>query len=132
MPEEFVRLFADEGQPIITLLGQINSELRHGQCADEPYHGYVPHLLAMLTKKSATPAPEPSPALTAPLLVEPLTERQLEILKLIADGYSNQEIAGELFLGVSTVKWHLLNIFGKLQVKNRTQAVAHARQLGLI
>ncbi|MHB9144528.1 MAG: LuxR C-terminal-related transcriptional regulator [Symbiobacteriia bacterium] len=132
MPEEFVRLFADEGQPIITLLGQVGGELRHGQYADAPYHGYVPHLLAMLTKKPATPAPEPSPALTAPRLVEPLTERQLEILKLIADGYSNQEIAGELFLGVSTVKWHLLGIFGKLQVKNRTQAVAHARELGLI
>ena len=132
MPEEFVRLFADEGQPIITLLGQINGELRRGQYADAPYHGYVPHLLAMLTKKPATPAPEPSPALTAPLLVEPLTERQLEILKLIAGGYSNEEIAGELFLGVSTVKWHLLNIFSKLQVKNRTQAVAHARQLSVI
>lgn len=119
-PEEFVRLFADEGQPIITLLEQIGD------------HDYVPHLLAMLTKRPATPAPEPSPALTTPPLVEPLTERQLEILKLIAAGYSNQEIAGELFLGVSTVKWHLLGIFGKLQVKNRTQAVAHGRQLGLI
>jgi LuxR family maltose regulon positive regulatory protein len=132
MPEEFVRLFADEGQPIITLLGQIHYEIRRGQYVDAPYHGYVPHLLAMLTKKPATPAPGPSPALTAPLLVEPLTERQLEILKLIAGGYSNQEIAGELFLGLSTVKWHLLGIFGKLQVKNRTQAIAHARQLGLI
>lgn len=119
-PEEFVRLFADEGQPIITLLGQIKD------------HDYVPHLFAMLTKKSETPAPGPTPDLTAQLLVEPLTERQLEILKLIAAGYSNQEIAGELFLGVSTVKWHLLGIFGKLQVKNRTQAVAHGRQLGLI
>lgn len=119
-PEEFVRLFADEGQPIITLLAQIKGD-------DE-----LPHLIAMLTEKPATPTPQPVPALTAPPLVEPLTERQLEILKLMAAGYSNQEIAGELFLGVSTVKWHLLGIFGKLQVKNRTQAVAHARQLGLI
>jgi LuxR family maltose regulon positive regulatory protein len=119
-PEEFVRLFADEGEPSLTLLGQIKG------------YDYVPHLLAMLTKELATPAPAPLPALTAPPLVEPLTERQLEILKLIAAGYSNQEIAEELFLGLSTVKWHLLGIFGKLQVKNRTQAVAYARQLGLI
>ncbi len=141
VPEEFVRLFADEGQPIITLLGQINGELKRGQYADVPYHGYVPHLLAILASKPATPGPAPAteqspappvPPLVEPLMVEPLTERQLDILKLMAGGYSNQDIAAELFLGVSTVKWHLLNIFGKLQVKNRTQAVAHARQLGLI
>jgi LuxR family maltose regulon positive regulatory protein len=132
MPEEFVRLFADEAQPVITLLGQVGDELRRGEYADAPYRPYVPHLFAMVPTKAATPAPEPLLPVLAPLLVEPLTERQLEILKLMASGYSNQEIAGELFLGVSTVKWHLLNIFGKLQVKNRTQAVAHARQLGLI
>lgn len=131
-PEEFMRLFADEGQLIVQLLEQVGGELRRGQYADAPYHGYVPQLLTMLAKQPTTRAPEPSPVLTAPLLVEPLTERQLQILKLIADGYSNQEIAGDLFLGVSTVKWHLLGIFGKLQVKNRTQAVARARQLGLL
>jgi LuxR family maltose regulon positive regulatory protein len=132
MPEEFVRLFADEGQPIITLLEQIGGELTRGQFADAPYRAYVPHLLAMVPPQPAAPAPEPLPTLTAPPPVEPLTERQVEILRLMARGCSNQEIAGELFLGVSTVKWHLLHIFGKLQVKNRTQAVALARQLGLI
>jgi DNA-binding CsgD family transcriptional regulator len=64
--------------------------------------------------------------------VEPLTEREQEILHLLAVGYSNQAVAQELFMGVSTVKWHLINIYGKLQVKNRTQAVARAREVGLV
>ena len=64
-------------------------------------------------------------------LVEPLTERELELLRLVAAGRSNQEIAQELFLAIGTVKKHLNNIFGKLGVSSRTQAVAHARELNL-
>lgn len=65
-------------------------------------------------------------------LVEPLTERELEVLRLIAEGLSNQEIAQQLFLSLSTVKWHTHNIYGKLGVHNRTQAVAKARALGML
>jgi LuxR family maltose regulon positive regulatory protein len=64
--------------------------------------------------------------------IDPLTERELEVLRLIADGLSNYEIAVRLFVGVSTVKTHVNRIFSKLCAKNRTQAVARARELRLL
>jgi len=65
-------------------------------------------------------------------LVEPLSERELEVLELIAQGLTNQEIASRFFLSLNTVKAHTRNIYGKLGVHNRTQAVARARALGLL
>jgi LuxR family maltose regulon positive regulatory protein len=65
-------------------------------------------------------------------LVTPLTERELDVLRLIASGCSNQEIADELFLTVSTVKWYAGQIFGKLEVHNRTGAATRARALGIV
>ncbi len=65
-------------------------------------------------------------------LVEDLSKREKEILDLISRGFSNEDISRELYLSVGTVKWHNSNIFGKLGVKNRTQAVARARELSLI
>jgi LuxR family maltose regulon positive regulatory protein len=65
-------------------------------------------------------------------LVEPLSERELEVLQLIADGLTNQEIASRLFLSLNTVKVHTRNIYGKLGVNNRTSAVARARALGIL
>jgi len=66
------------------------------------------------------------------VLLEPLSKRELEVLQLIAAGRSNEEIAGELFIAVSTVKTHLIRIYGKLEVKRRTQAIAKARQFKLL
>ena len=65
-------------------------------------------------------------------IIEPLTQRELEILRLIREGYSNQEIAERLVITLHTVKKHSSNIYSKLGVNNRTQAVARARQLGLV
>ena len=65
-------------------------------------------------------------------MIEPLSERELTVLQLIADGLTNQEIASRLFLALNTVKAHTRNIYGKLGVHNRTQAVARARALGLL
>ena len=65
-------------------------------------------------------------------MIEPLTDRELEILRLIAEGHSNAEISQRLYLALSTVKGHNLRIFNKLQVQNRTEAVARARELGLL
>ena len=65
-------------------------------------------------------------------MVEPLSERELEILQLIAQGLSNREISERLFLALSTIKGHNRVIFGKLQVQRRTEAVARARELGLV
>jgi DNA-binding NarL/FixJ family response regulator len=70
--------------------------------------------------------------MNARALVEPLSDRELEILRLIADGASNREIAGTLFLAEGTVKNHVTNILGKLGVRDRTQAAIKARAIGLI
>jgi LuxR family transcriptional regulator, maltose regulon positive regulatory protein len=118
--EGYVRLFA----PAVTLLEQA----QHNRTGAVPYRAYVDQLLAILAPERTAA----TPAAAVQALAEPLTEREGQILRLIASGSSNQDIAGELFMGVSTVKWHLVNIYGKLQVRSRTQAVARARELGLV
>ncbi len=65
-------------------------------------------------------------------LTEPLSERELELLRLVSEGRSNREIAAALFLAVGTVKWYLKQINGKLGVNSRTQAIAQARKLNLL
>jgi DNA-binding CsgD family transcriptional regulator len=74
----------------------------------------------------------PLPATGSDDLVEPLTEREREVLALLAAGFSNREIAEELVLTPGTVKWHAHNLYGKLGVARRTQAIARARFLGLL
>ena len=64
--------------------------------------------------------------------MEPLSQRELEVLRLIAAGLSNREIAEELVVAISTVKTHIRNIYGKLDVSSRTQALVKARELKLI
>jgi ATP/maltotriose-dependent transcriptional regulator MalT len=94
----------------------------------------LPRLLAAFAADAPQPDDKPRPpALTrAQPLIEPLSERELEVLRLIADGLSNQEIGERLFLALDTVKGHNRHIFDKLQVQRRTEAVARARELGLI
>ncbi len=125
--EGYVRIFVDEGLPMARLLAQAAA---HGLAPD-----YTARLLAAFegltkdegpTTKLASSAVRPSP------LVEPLSGRELEILQLIAQGLSNQEIGGRLFLALDTVKGHNRRIFDKLQVQRRTEAVARARELGLL
>ena len=65
-------------------------------------------------------------------LVDPLTERELEVLRLLAAGHSNAGMAAQLFVERSTVKTHLIHVYSKLGVHSRTQAVARARELGLV
>ncbi len=84
--------------------------------------------LLVAFKTKATPVTAPS----SQALIEPLSERELEILTLVAQGLTNREISQRLYITLSTVKGHNGNIFGKLQVKRRTEAVARARELGLI
>jgi LuxR family maltose regulon positive regulatory protein len=117
-PEGFMRTFVDEGEPMARLLRRALSE--------RTTRDYAGRLLAAFGES----APEPSPV--AQSLVEPLTERELEVLRLIAGGLSNREIAQELVVAVSTVKSHVNHIYGKLDVKNRIQAIARARTLELL
>ena len=73
-----------------------------------------------------------SPVPAYSVISEPLSDREVEVLGLIAEGYSNDEIGKRLYIAMSTVKRHINNIYGKLGVKNRTQAIKTARKIGLL
>lgn len=121
-PGGFIRTFVDEGLPMRQLLSVAAA---HGIML-----GYVEQLLAVLETELQTGG-DRFP-LAAQSLFEPLSQRELEILHLIADGLSNREIGERLFLALDTVKGHNRRIFGKLDVQRRTEAIARARELGLL
>ena len=131
-PEEYIRTFVDEGEPVARLL--------YAVAARGTAPGYTGRLLAAFSTPETKPANPPgftdfplkTTAARADELIEPLTERELEILRLIAGGLSNRDIARELYLSLGTVKLHAHNIYGKLGVNSRTQAVARGRMLGLV
>jgi LuxR family maltose regulon positive regulatory protein len=95
---------------------------------------YTRKLLAAFDAEGMTVEPKPSliPPSPASSLIEPLSQRELEVLQLIAQGLSNREISERLFLALDTVKGHNRKIFGKLDVQRRTEAIARARELGLL
>lgn len=119
-PECYVQIFVREGAPMQMLLKKLKID---GGVKKE----YVHKLLAYLDDKKGQPL-----YLNEQSLIEPLSERELEILQLIASGLSNQEIGGQLYLSLNTVKAHTRNIYGKLEVNSRTQATARARALGIL
>jgi LuxR family maltose regulon positive regulatory protein len=135
-PEGYVRIFLDEGAPLAELL----TKLPRGSAR---MFAYQRNLLAAFHGRqravNSLRAQDGGQAITlqsAPRAhqrwVEPLSEREREVLALVAEGLSNQEIAARLIVGVSTVKKHINNIFGKLAVRSRTQALARARELNLL
>ena len=128
-PEGFVRVFVDEGEPMRSLLTSIT-----GQAADKLSANLKEYTARLLDAFPGLPARDDTPPLPSPgdRLIEPLTRRELEVLHLIDEGHSNQAIADRLVITLSAVKKHTGNIFGKLNVNSRTQALARARQLGLI
>jgi LuxR family maltose regulon positive regulatory protein len=132
--EGYVRTFVDEGEKLRPLLLELRLGLAR-KAADEQPPGLATYLEQLLTAMGPTPATKEMPVTstlpTAQPLVEPLTEREIEILRLVDDGLSNNEIADKLIVTVGTVKKHLNNIFGKLGVTSRTQALAGARALNL-
>jgi LuxR family maltose regulon positive regulatory protein len=130
-PQGYVRAFVDEGAPMRALLSEYR--LRLIRESRPISNGDVGHLLAYTNKLlAALPSPDaPAQPPVSPYL-DPLSERELEVLSLIATGASNREIADTLVLAVSTVKKHVSNILSKLNATSRTQAVAEARALGLL
>ncbi len=123
-PEGYIRMFVDEGAAMGRLLHEVASR---GVMPE-----YVGRLLAAFPDASPIPATRhPAPAQEYEI-IEPLSERELEVLYLIAEGLSNREIAQKLYLSHNTVKGHARNIYGKLGVNSRTQAAARARILGLL
>jgi LuxR family maltose regulon positive regulatory protein len=125
-PGGYVRLFLDEGPAVRPLL----QAAAHSETASE----YSRRLLAPWRPRRGLLIegfPQKSSSST-PSLVEPLSERELELLKLIEAGLSNQEIAQRLFISLPTVKWHTSNIYSKLGVRSRTQSLIQARSLGIL
>ncbi len=119
-PGGFVRTFVEKGPGMAELLYQA--------AAQGIAPAYAGRLLAAFPTSEAADSSREMPA----DMVEPLSEREREVLQLIAEGLSNREIAQKLFLSMSTVKVHTYNIYGKLGVHSRTQAVAKARTLGIL
>jgi LuxR family maltose regulon positive regulatory protein len=122
-PGGFIRLFVDEGAPMAELLSVA--------AAQGIRPGYVSKLLAAFEmepriQQLSTPTPNQVS------LIDPLSPRELEVLGLIARGFSNEEICKRLFLALNTVKGHNRRIFDKLHVQRRTEAIVRARELGLI
>ena len=141
-PEGYSRTFVDEGEPLRLLMADCRMQIEK---RDGHLKSYLDRLLA------AFPAPpltvhEPSlssqqhlhraadavQVSTVGNLIEPLSDREREVLRLVADGLSNQEIASKLIIGLGTVKTHINNLYRKLDVNSRTQALARARELKLL
>ena len=117
-PEGFVRTFADAGEPLIPLLREAARRGIHPQ--------YAGQILAAVGGDRRNAAPEQAQ------LVEPLSEREIEVLRLVAAGLSNREIAKELVISLGTAKTHVHNLCGKLGVRNRTEAAMRAKELNLV
>lgn len=141
-PEGYLRLFVDEGEPVRLLLLDLRSRIeKQSSGQGHALLVYIEKLLSAFEravekqsptypKKLELIGPEVRPA--KDMLVEPLSERELEVLRLVAQGFTNSEISQRLVLALSTIKGHNLRIFGKLQAKNRSEAVCRARELGLL
>jgi LuxR family transcriptional regulator, maltose regulon positive regulatory protein len=125
-PGGFVRTFVDEGLPMARLLSEA--------AARGIMPRYTAKLLAAFEAEGQGSEEESyvPPARLAQPLTEPLSRRELEVLQLIAQGLSNREICGRLFLALDTVKGHNRRIFGKLSVRRRTEAVEKARSLDIL
>jgi LuxR family maltose regulon positive regulatory protein len=124
-PQGYVRLFIDEGQPMVELLRFALS------------HNIAP----VYASKLLTAFPEDGMSIVriekgstanVQLLDEPLSEREIEVLRLIADGYKYKEIAQRLVVSINTVRHHTRNVYGKLDVNNRTKAIGRAKELNLL
>lgn len=122
-PEGFVRTFVDEGPAMARLLYEVFSQ--------EISADFVQRLLSAFPIEEPDSAKSSVDASTAGI-VEPLSEREIEVLQLIAEGLTNQDIASQLYITLNTVKGHARNLYAKLGVKSRTQAVAKGKSLGII
>jgi LuxR family maltose regulon positive regulatory protein len=129
-PEGYVRVFADEGPVMAALLRSLIGARQRGSVKQvtRAVRDHVNRIIRAFVRASGhTAGPTESGG-----LIEPLTDRELEVLRLVAVGKRNREIAQDLVVTLETVKKHMSNIFGKLGATSRTSAVAQARELGLI
>jgi LuxR family transcriptional regulator, maltose regulon positive regulatory protein len=130
-PGGFIRVFVDLGRPMQELLQRLEGRV--------PNKEYIQRLLAAFTDElqikktnNTQRATAPGTALIQPVLAEPLTAREMDVLRLLRESISNKEIASQLYLSPSTVKRHTINLYGKLGVHSRREAVAAATNLGIL
>ena len=121
-PENYIRIFLDKGEQMVGLLVEFLQKSRPAELQT-----YVQKILSYQVSGISSQQKEASSA-----LVEPLSERELEVLQLIAAGHTNREIADRLVVAISTIKTHINNIYGKLGVTRRTHAISRAKQLNLL
>jgi LuxR family maltose regulon positive regulatory protein len=124
-PEGFVRVFVDEGQPMAELL-----ELAITQNISSHYASLL--LAAFPESVLPTISTSQESVVQTQLLPEPLTEREIEVLRLMVEGCKYQEIAERLFISINTVRHHTRNVYGKLGANNRAQAIGKARELNIL
>lgn len=119
-PGGYIRVFVDEGPVMANLLYEASSR------------GIMPKYTGRLLAAFPIVQQKKTFENASSKLVEPLSKRELEVLRLLAQGLPNKEVAAQLFISLSTVKWHTSNLYTKLTVSNRTQAIARGRTLGLL
>jgi LuxR family maltose regulon positive regulatory protein len=124
-PEGYVRIFVDEGKPMAALLA-------HAILQDMESEYAIELMAAFPEDMRDSVEVELELATIAQPLVEPLSERELEVLRLMATGLKYKEIAGKLVVSMNTIRHHTRNIYGKLEVNSRGQAIARAQDLGLL
>jgi LuxR family maltose regulon positive regulatory protein len=143
-PEGFIGVFVEQGPPVAEALTNLLSSKilgakRIGQNrlgAVQP--GYVKRMpfirsiLAAFSSRGEQPAPDLPPETGPVALIEPLTDRELDVLRLMAEGLKYKEIAARLFISLNTVRFHVKAVYGKLNVNRRTQAIQRARQLRIL
>jgi LuxR family maltose regulon positive regulatory protein len=130
-PERYIRMFLDEGEPMARLLRMVYRSKEKGSREYETrlLEGLLPAEVPASTVSLEIPSGK---SVDHPVLIDPLTERELDVLRLIAEGNSNQEIAEKLVVTMGTVKAHVSHIYTKLDVRSRTQAILKADELHLL
>ncbi len=139
-PEGYIRLFVDEGEPLRCLMAQCRLRIEK---TSPNLSAYMVKLLAAfgsstdqsasgVLRKEKTLMPPQPPSGSDKNLVEPLSKREVEVLRLMAEGLTNEQIAAKLIIALGTVKAHVHNISGKLGAQNRAHAVARAKELNLL
>lgn len=122
-PEDYLRPFLDQGRPMFELL--------HQAARQNPSHGFTQRLLSELRRMTAISEKEDGQIRAQPI-IEPLTRREIEVLRLIENGFTNKQVAQDLIISPGTVKKHLDHIYQKLGVHTRSEAIARARELKII
>jgi len=128
MPQRIVRFIVDHGRDMGRLLREVYRDL----AADDPLRDYVARLVLAAEADGRETSDGGGAIPPVQPLLDPLTERELDVVRLVAEGLTNREIADRLVVAVSTVKTHLNRAYAKLGVGNRTEAAARARELDML